>query len=235
MAVTLTDKTLQSWPPSGWEFSTRLPNGETWSAPSPLNFSFRQQVANIIAWRKANPVVATKLNLSVAWDAVSAELIQQTVERLQRMPRGEVYLQSTDVPIVEAEKKSLWQSAKSLVAAATSGEETLREWLGEGGVPVAHDLAERRAQVCNICPKNDQTHWSKFFFGSAANSIRKIVERKNHLKLSTTFDPELGSCTACLCPLETKVHVPLKHILAHMDEETKAKLHVSCWITHETP
>lgn len=234
MPVTLKPETLQSWPPGGWILVQALPNGQIWRAPSPLNFNFRQQVQNIVNWRKSNPIITSKLKLSLDPDVVAQEMIDQTVARLKYLKGADSYLKYDDaVKLDEKKTASIWEYVKKGVAAAVTGEETLRDWLGSGGKPVERELAESRARICSDCPQNTKSHWSLSLFGTAAQAVKSIVELKNGMKLKTSYDDKLGVCKACLCPLETKVHVPLAHIFEYMDDETKQNLDPRCWITSE--
>lgn len=234
MPVTLKPETLNAWPPGGWHYSQTLSNGEVWQAPSPLNFNFRQQVQNILNWRKSNPIITTKLKLSLDPDVVAQELIDQTVARLKYLKGADSYLKYDDAVKLDEKKTALiWEYVKKGVAAAVTGEETLRDWLGSGGKPVPHELAESRARICSDCPQNTKSHWSLSVFGTAAQAVKSIVELKNGMKLKTSYDEKLGVCKACLCPLETKIFVPLPHILDNMDEETKGRLWENCWIAAE--
>lgn len=246
MNYTLKPEVLGKWPPGGWRYIQRLSDGSTWNAPNPLANSFRQQVANILEWRRKNPVVATKLNLSVDAAVIAQELIDQTVVRLLAMPRGDAYLVATDAPIStrsinndtgkkKAFSDSIWSRAKKLGAAAVGAKDILTDWLGDGGVAVPHELAEQRASICAVCPKNTKDSWTRHFTGPVAAGISKFIEVKNGMKLSTSHDAELGICEPCDCVLDLKVHAPLKHILNNTEWNTIQKLDPSCWITHEAP
>jgi hypothetical protein len=234
MAVTLKPEVLNAWPPHGWIFTTTLPDGTKWFAPQPLINTFRVQVGEIIKWRKNNPIIAGKLKLSTDWDTVANELIQQTVERLQRMHKGDHYLTSSEVVIDTQKKTSLWVAVKQVVDVAVNGERTLQDWLGDGGVPVSRELAESRSAICEDCPQNSKSHWSLFFTAPIAKGFAKLIEIKNEMKLHTPSDAKLGACKACDCCLPVKVWVPLTHIKCNMSKETEGKLADRCWVTKET-
>jgi len=236
MALTIKAEYLKKWIAGGWQFTQALPdNLGSWHAPDPLINTFRQQVANVVSWRKANPAMTVKLKLSTDWDAVEREMIAQNVARMQRLPKGEYYLTSDEpVPSPSDKKKpSLWSAVKDVAVAVVNGETPLQEWLGEGGVPVASEWAEQRASVCVDCPQNTRRHWSLFFTRPVAALFAKTVEERNRLKLSTRHDKDLGACKACGCVLELKVHVPMKHIEAHTKEEVWPKLWENCWMKKE--
>ncbi len=238
MAVTLKPEYLSKWVPGGWIFRQTLPDNKgVWEAPNPLANTFRQQVGNILQWRKHNAGVAAKLKLKADFETIAQELIDQTVSRLQRMPKADVYLTS-DSPAAAADepgkkKHSVWSFVKGVAVAAVEGEEILREWLGAGGKPVSRDQAEHRALICADCPQNTRKHWGLFFTRPLAQAFAKTIEFKNQLKLETSRDSELGACKACSCVLPLKVHVPLSHVLAHTSQDTLGKLDPRCWILHQ--
>jgi hypothetical protein len=243
MALTIKPEYFEKWPAGGWKFEQALPgNLGTWHAPDPLSNSFRKQVGNVVAWRKANPAMTVKLKLSVDWDTVAGEVIAQNVARLRKMPKGDYYL-IDDAPVIPsnpAQKKSLWAFVKEAGAAVVegavevaNGETVLQDWLGAGGTPVLPTLAEHRAGVCVVCPQNTRKHWSLAFTKRVAALFTKTIEERNKRKLSTTHDNELGACAACMCVLELKVHVPTKHIEAQTKPETWAKLDPKCWMLEE--
>ena len=64
--------------------------------------------------------------------------------------------------------------------------------------------------------------------------IREWVAIKNDLALKTPYDAKLGTCTACLCDLRTKIWVPLNIVLKVTTPEVREKLHPACWIKMES-
>lgn len=120
------------------------------------------------------------------------------------------------------------------VKRVAAGVALLVEWLGSGGKAVETHLAETRAAICSICPKNDGGDWKSYFTQPIADKIRLQLEIKNDLQLATTHDEKLTVCSACDCPLKLKVHVPINHILSHTSDEVKAQLDPRCWILKGT-
>lgn len=104
-------------------------------------------------------------------------------------------------------------------------------WLGEGGIPVAPDHAQRRANVCLKCPMNSgDKPFYEHLAANIAGMVRNQIEYKNQLKLRVDGEKSLHVCLACLCVLKLKVHVPL----AHIRETTPLDdLHPDCWILTE--
>lgn len=123
-----------------------------------------------------------------------------------------------------------WFAELSQIA---TGVKTLADWLGTDGKPVAAELSEGRAVICAACPMNKGGDWLSMFTVPAANLIRRQLEQRKDLKLSTSQDEKLGVCDACGCPLRLKVHVPLEYIKAHMPPDVSAALDPKCWILKE--
>lgn len=129
-------------------------------------------------------------------------------------------------------------SAQGAVAA---GANTLRDWFGAGGKPVAVELARSRAERCAQCPKNDVNSgegyagdWTRYFTKPAADFLKKQFEKRAEMKLATEFDDKIDVCQACLCPLKLKVWCPMEHIKARMPEAVKAELDTECWVLKES-
>jgi len=111
-----------------------------------------------------------------------------------------------------------------------SGARVLSEWLGDGGIPVPHEVAERRSITCLCCSENQQGNWWTWIKTKIANAIREHLEVKNKLQLRVEHEDELGTCRVCKCCLPLKVHVPMEHILPNMTEERFNALPSHCWI-----
>ena len=109
----------------------------------------------------------------------------------------------------------------------------LVDWLGSGGNAVAPDLASQRALVCCGCPLNSRAPLTDWFTVPASEGIRKELSRRSDLKLATAVDDQLGTCTACICPLKLKVHCPADYIQAHLKPAVKAQLDPRCWMLSE--
>lgn len=114
-----------------------------------------------------------------------------------------------------------------------AGVAILREWLGEGGIPVSRELAEARAAVCVPCGKHRKFKWWEIAKHVVAEFITNCISLKNKLNISTSRDGELFMCGACKCCCKLKVHVDIRHILAHTSKETMSELDADCWILKE--
>ena len=103
-------------------------------------------------------------------------------------------------------------------------------WLGDGGSPVAPNLAQQRADVCLVCPLNEKMPIWESLAQSQANQLRKQLELKASMKLAVRGEDGLHTCKACMCLLKLKIFAPKKRIL----EVTKLHdLHPDCWILKE--
>lgn len=214
-------------PPNGWIF--REPS-TGWTAPTPISSTFDQTVQQIIAMRKKNPAITAKLKLATNKEAVAAELERYTRKRLG-LPEGATPL---PFPVSHRFPSASVAGAVGAVKKLASGAALLLEWEQEGAKPVAKELAENRAAICAACPKNEKgATLSEWFTIPAANLIRKQFERLNAMNLATSKDAELNVCSACLCPLRLKVHVPLALALKRIKPEIKAELDPKCWILNE--
>jgi hypothetical protein len=109
-----------------------------------------------------------------------------------------------------------------------------REWLGDGGVPVPHHIAERRAKICEICPLNVEPNWAqRNITNPIAKTMLRWIAYKNQLGLHTSVEKDLNICKACGCDTSVKVFTPIQHIRAHTNEETLNKYHNACWVPQE--
>lgn len=219
-----------NFPPNGWTF--RQP--ETgWTAPTPMSDSFDQTVNKIIAHRRQNP----RFNLLTDFDSVASDLEIHTCARLGNDPNW--------CTQGDPQKKTSWTSPPQQVFVppkpaavapsvrikrARDGVWILKEWLGQGAVPVAASLAQTRADICLTCPKNVEAgDWITLITGSVAETIRAIRNLKSEMKLSVSGEEKLKTCDACGCDLPLKVHVPIEHLNEGTSAESKAKLDPRCW------
>lgn len=198
------------------------------SAEPITDWGFDNMVAMVIARRQANP----RFNLTTDVAAVQGEVDLQNAMRMASIKGGETFI-INDGGGGNQMGFSAPRSARRSVAgvkAVAAGVGTLIDWLGEGAVPEPQHVAESRALICATCPQNQPGNWASIFTEPVANTIRKTIELKQSMKLKTAVDDKLGVCVACSCPLPLKIFSPMKHILAHMPDEVKAKLDVRCWI-----
>lgn len=221
-------KSRHNWPIGGFKFIdaaiSDVPVGDT-------SMGFAQVCQAVQARRAANP----RFNLSTDMATIEREVDEQNALRMLHIRGGENYIvkdgeapANFPLPVQRA-----LRSAAAGVSAVRSGAATLTDWLGDGGQPVAPELAEARAKVCAVCPQNDRGDWTRFFTVPAAEAIRKVIELRKSMKLATASDAELGTCSACKCVNNLKVWVPIGHVKKYLTPEVQAKLDEKCWVTKE--
>jgi len=216
------------------------PHGFSYIEPAagmrkPFTGSFNSVVNQVSSLRRANKYLAEKNGWALDKAGIEYDVEQQNVARCIAHGWTE-FLQSEAIatPPPQGElKKNLFGNAVGVTKRVAAGVGVLLDWLGESAKPVDQALAEHRATVCATCPQNGKGGLMEYFTGKAADKIKKQIEIKNDLALKTSHDADLGTCLACLCKLDLKCHVPLKHILAHTSEDVKKKLDPRCWILHE--
>lgn len=118
-----------------------------------------------------------------------------------------------------------------------TGEEILREWLGDGLKPVASIESQARADIClgansgTPCPHNQP---GSPLIEEAARWVQSMSEQKNDLKLTVNGEEKLESCRICLCDLKLKIHVPMATILSKtpqaMLDKFASEAPVNCWM-----
>lgn len=127
-----------------------------------------------------------------------------------------------------------------------SGASILAEWWGEGGSPVAQELAQGRADTCLYvkwvdaeghgqigCPFNaKRTLWS-LLTAPVAATVKRLLQLKSNMKMSVNGEKRLGTCKICLCSLPLKVHAPIKFIAEETDQEMLKEAPAFCWVRKE--
>lgn len=237
-------------PPSGWTFRQAETN---WSNPNPMGTTFDKSVAAIVAMRLNNP--RHKLETDPA--KVAIEFERYTCARLknadqwctpdlselpeeQKAEEIKKKDQPTESPGTETlsfQRPRVLGPGKGVRPAAVkhsvNGWRILRDWLGEGGLPVTPQLAEQRAEVCVQCPKNVRSDWLTRVSGAVAKAVLEQRRAKTALAITVPQESELGTCDVCLCNLALKVHVPLPHIIKHTSHQVWSELPTNCWIKRE--
>lgn len=220
---------LSQIPPGGWVWHEPSTG---WWAPHPIANTYSQQVQNIIRHRLANPAVMAKHKLSTDPAVVGRELIAYQQKRGALSPDP---LPKLTPPPSTAQMSGGVRAAVAAVRKMAAGAALLFEWQEAGMPHVVQAVAESRASTCSVCPKNEKgKSLTDIFTVPVANQIKKKMEMLSDMKLSTSHDSQLSVCSACACPLRTKVWVPLDLILKRLKPEVKQDLHESCWITHES-
>jgi len=230
-------KSRNNHPPGGG-FSFYQPETK-WSLRGGL--PFESAVREIINHRKANPA----LNLATDPTVVSDELDAYTCARL-RYDEHWCEKKTVEVPWnipsfspppllpgaepaaaePEGTKTSIWKRAAQIVG----GVSTLTSWIGHGASTVVQAEADRRASICQTCPKNVPGNLVEIVTGGIAEAIKSAIQLKRHLKLKTQVDDELGTCDACGCHLGLKVWVSPDEVKKSLTPEIVSELVPQCWM-----
>lgn len=110
------------------------------------------------------------------------------------------------------------------------------DWLGAGGMTVPQEQAQARADVCTgrlsgtPCPKNVAPITIE---KEVAESIKRLVEIKRHVKLHVQGERKLMSCGVCCCHLPTKIWTPLEHIMRYTEMSELNDFVDGCWLRTE--
>lgn len=110
-----------------------------------------------------------------------------------------------------------------------TGVAALSDWLGQGGTPVPHAEAKRRAAICLACPLNQNQQKGMAF---AAIQFRRYVASKNQANLHIEGEESLKVCVGCNCYLPLKCWIPMENITPYLSEESMAKMREAkseCW------
>jgi hypothetical protein len=190
--------------------------------------TFTQTVDQIVAHRVQN----SRFNLPTDWSVVAAELDAFTCARLRNDPSWCTTAQKKTsyktVPFIQSQFAKVVGLVES-VGKKFKGSQILKDWLGDGGLPVSPDIANRRALVCSQCPMNEKGNWVDKVSAGVAEVIKSQREIKTGLTLKVEKEEELGTCSGCGCHLPLKVWVPIKVMKEYTTEEEAKSLHPDCW------
>lgn len=221
MSIRLKSRTES--PPNGFRFEQPETGWKSWITNPTTLWDFRLLCNELQKHRQANPRFKLPSDMAV----IIEEVDHANALRMFTIKGAQIYVQTDQGP--PPKRVPLLRRIQNVAV----GAETLKHWLGEGGVPVSNDLAAQRASICAKCPQNIKGGLETWFTASASQFIRQQLETRRELKLSTPFDDELNVCNACTCPLQLKVHVPLPVITEHMTDATRKALDGACWILAE--
>lgn len=105
------------------------------------------------------------------------------------------------------------------------------EWLGNGGVVISQEDAQRRANTCLECKHNKPGPFLPF---AIAAHIHRKLEIKKHLELEVSGEEDLKTCEKCDCPLRLKLWIPMQDLLRGDGRERLKDFPAWCWMTTET-
>jgi len=179
--------------------------------------------------RLANP----SLKLPTDLDSIREEVDVTNANRVAAIPNADSYVVGSTTPPKTLASHGLSTKLLGVVRGikkVARGAGLLLDWITDGAEPVSSELANARAAVCVKCPKNSPESLGSFFTKAASELIRKEIEQRKVLDMTTPYDEQLGLCKVCLCPMKLKVHTPISYIREHMPKEQVEELHVDCWI-----
>jgi hypothetical protein len=103
--------------------------------------------------------------------------------------------------------------------------QSMNDWRATGFQTVPQAEAERRASICETCPKNRNVAacWG-------CHGVSEVVSKLTGGK-TTSRDPLLHVCEVCLCVLPAKLHLPIE-VLHPEKHEGKWPSH--CWMIQES-
>ena len=104
----------------------------------------------------------------------------------------------------------------------------MKEWIGEGGKPVASKVSQARADMCLDCRFNRTSPMME----QLGSTMKRHLAAKKRMKLEVVGEVLLHTCKLCRCPLVLKIHVPFKHIRAYQREEVRQAIMKGkpmCW------
>lgn len=215
-----------------------------------LHPSFSTLVSAVMGARKANPSHAAKHKWATDKAGVEndVELFQVKVCLANGWMNYITSVGGGADPVPLSQQASPQESARLAAAGAVArkiwaGVKTSNDWMDAGDI-VPKTQAESRAAVCVECPMNSKEGEGKgllerltgLFTDQAAKAIKRQIERKNEMNLSTPLDGRLFVCTGCLCPLPTKIWSPIKYIKTYTAPDVFADLRdngKNCWVVKE--
>lgn len=214
------------------------------------NDCFDVVVNQVIANRKGNAFIAQQNNLSTDRKIVELEVEDFNAKRMLAHKGWEHFAYpdtgGSDLKAWSLSATPLRRLSEGVVGVVgavrrtASGVAAVVSWLGASLRPVDHELAEKRASVCDGCPHNSDPNWLQKVDQAVALEFKHLSEVKNDLRLSTSRDKKLLSCDLCDCALVLKCHVPIEHIWKNTSEQTKkdfAEVKIPgnkrCWVIEE--
>lgn len=229
-------KSRNNFPAGGFQFYEPRTG---WS--STPHIGFNDTVQEIIRHRKANP---GRFDWNTDAAAVEQELESYTEARLRSMPGGEQWLMpgAPAGPPMDftSRRRSVPRAAEGkpgLVQKTVAGIGAVVSWLGSGLQTVDQETANKRAEICSTCDRNQRLEGMEKSIGTVGHILHSIAEAKRAMKLATPSDEKLHQCAACLCVTATKVWAPSEHIRQGITPEIEKELSAQCWIRellHET-
>jgi hypothetical protein len=215
--------------PNGFLYRQAITGWQNWDVAPNSVWDFHLLCRELQKHRLANP----KYRLATDMTAIENEVDRVNAIRVAALPGAESYVTADPAPSFHQPPRSIAVKLVSAVEALKTGKEATDDWLDSEIPPVSQEVSERRAVTCVKCPLNGMGSLSRWFTIPAAALITRRLEKLHARKLSTSLDNQLGTCEACLCRNQLKVHEPLELVLKHTSEEVRARLDANCWVITE--
>jgi hypothetical protein len=230
-------KNVNELPPGGWQYQQKDNAGkvvkESWTN---RHSPFSDMCMEVLRMREANK-----------YDRATLPQTKEDVDEFncQRLGYDPRYVKKKPVsfsPMRLFSPQHLRegvQAAASRITDLSNGANIITRWFGSGATPVANDVAQRRADICNTVASGASCPFNSTGFAPVeriAEIIKAQVEKKNELKLEVKGEENLHMCSLCFCHLPTKIWTPIEHIIsgtpAPMIEKFRRE-QPKCWIISE--
>lgn len=212
----------------------QIPNGFKFALPE-VNYvsrpfdSFNTICTAVLSIVRANPERSRSHN----WPSRQEDVEDWVDDFNARLCQSAGWNEYITTPVQEVAPPPKYGSRPGKSAAVAAGAKSIVEWIAGGSRVVDPEQATHRAKTCVSCSFNKPGDLTNFFDRATSEMIKKYIQSKSDIKLTTRFDLELGVCDACYCPLKLKVWSPLEHILNHMAPYVEDELAPQCWIRAE--
>ena len=215
-------------PVNGFRFRQLETKWKSWEQDPSTLWSFSTLCTVLRNHRLSNP----QFKLETDMGKIMEEVDRANATRMKTIPGAEeYYIEEGGAAIATPKALRPHPNVVAKSDMISAGAKLLSEWKKEGYGTVSQEEANRRADICAVCPKNGDGGFEKFFTIPLSKLITSQVEGFRKMELVTTSDDKLKTCTACLCPLKLKVWCQMPLILKHLQPEAKADLDSACWIT----
>jgi uncharacterized protein (UPF0218 family) len=233
-------KTVNKLPPGGWVYDQKGPDGKVikkFKSMSP----FKEACLEIQRFRQNNSHPRTDLS-EVMDDVEEFQCARLGYDPSVCVSKKKTARFFSPSQIFQASASHLRESVEAAgrrISQAMDGSAILKDWLGDGGIPVPKEQSQARADICsgrltaNPCPFNVAGFAP---IEAVAEAIKQQTEEKNKLNLRVEGEENLKSCDLCWCPLPLKVHVPMSYIVSKTPAKMLAKFRQAqpaCWMNTE--
>jgi hypothetical protein len=200
---------------------------------APVIGSFNEVVTAFDKIVRANPALAEKHNWPTDREGQENWIDQREAARMIAHGwLGFVDMEGEHAPPPLGGVRRNANGLRVAVDSAMTGLAIYRE-LFTVGKPVAKEVAEARAAVCVECPMNRKGNLKDWFAAHISKGIMELYALLKDSALTTTRDKELGTCSACLCPLRAKIFIDAEMLKRHTKPDVLAALDHRCWILSE--